>query len=142
MAWGGINPETLMGLYGIYCRPIIEYGSMVFVQISKTAMASLQKMQNDAMKICLRLPQYISIATLHKSACLPRIDERLLQIGSKLLAKLEANNGLITDLTNKKGEVAHLRSHRSPLDVLRPSLIITEHFLTQDGAARLIWWKA
>jgi hypothetical protein len=85
LAWGGIDPKTLIGLYGIYCRPIIEYGSMVFVQISKTAMASLQKVQNDAIRICLRLPRYISIETLHKSACLPRVDERLLQLGSKLL---------------------------------------------------------
>jgi hypothetical protein len=56
LALGGIDPKTLIGLYGIYC-------SMVFVQISKTAMASLQKVQNDAIRICLRLPHYISTET-------------------------------------------------------------------------------
>jgi hypothetical protein len=78
LAWSGTWPRDLIKLYMIYSRPILEYGSIAFAHAPKTNMEILQKVQDKAIRIALGLPRYISIELLHKSACPPRIGERLL----------------------------------------------------------------
>ena len=91
----------------------------------------MQKIQNRAIRICLRLPRYISVGLLHKSACLPTIKERLIQQGSNLVNKMRKGNPLINGLIEKneslvlkniiEGQGSVVRSHRSPLDIILPA---------------------
>ena len=131
LAWGGTEPKTLIRLYKVYIRSIFEYGSVCFLHCPESTMGIMQKIQNRAIRICLRLPRYISIRLLHESACLPTIKERLIQQGTKLVAKMRQANPLIRDLTIKHnrmvlnniimGRGSNVRSHRSPLDIILPA---------------------
>ena len=92
----------------------------------------MQKIQNKAIRISLKLHSYVSIKLLHEAACLPTIKERLNLLGKQILANMRLNNPLIRALANKRealnirtiretGQVSVNRSHRSPLDILLPA---------------------
>ena len=91
----------------------------------------MQKNQNKAIRISLRLPRYLSIKILHESACLPTIKERLVQQGSSLVNKMRSGNPLVNGLIEKhersvlnniiEGRGNVVRSHRSPLDIILPA---------------------
>ena len=132
LAWGGTDPKILIRLYKVYIRSIFEYGSICFLHCPESTLNIMQKIQNKAIRISLKLPQYISIKLLHESSCLPTIKERLSELGKKILTKMRLNNPLIRAMANKK-EAQNIRlirqhglnivsrSHRSPLDVLLPA---------------------
>ena len=132
LAWGGTEPKTLIRLYKVFIRSIFEYGSICFLHCPDATLNILQKIQNKAIRISLRLPSYISIKLLHESACLPTIKERLAELGKKILARMRTNNPLIRTIGNKReaqiiktiretGINDVTRSHRSPLDILLPA---------------------
>ena len=92
----------------------------------------MQKIQNRAIRICLKLPRYVSLKLLHESACLPFVRERLIQLGSGLVTKMRIGNPLIGKIIEtRENEVLQiviqgqdpnkLRSHRSPLDIILPA---------------------
>ena len=131
LAWGGTEPKTLLRLYKVYIRSIFEYGSISFLHCPETSLDVLQKIQNRAIRICLRLPRYISVKLLHESACLPTVRDRLIQQNTSLLAKMRRGNPLIYDLIHSRersilknileGRMGVIRSHRSPLDIILPA---------------------
>ena len=55
----GTDAATLMRLYKIYVRPIIEYGSVAYIAAPKSQLTRLQNIENEAIRICLRLSKYI-----------------------------------------------------------------------------------
>ena len=132
LAWGGTEPKTLLRLYKIYIRSIFEYGCVTYVHLPDTTVDILQKIQNKAIRIALRLHRYVSLKILHENACLPTVKERLRQLGMGLLWKMKQNNPLIREivqehennnlqLIRQQGQRTINRSHRSPLDILLPA---------------------
>merc|ERR1712240_485335 len=85
LAWGGTEPKTLIRLYKVFIRSIFEYGSVCFLHCPETTLNILQKIQNKAIRISLKLPAYTSIKLLHESACLPMIKARFIDLGQKIL---------------------------------------------------------
>ena len=91
----------------------------------------LQLVQNMALRIALGLPSYISTDRLHGYACVPKVKERLTELGSRLLARMKVKNVMIGNIIQQKerenlnhilrrGLCPFRRSHRSPLDILLP----------------------
>ena len=132
LAWGGTESKILIRLYKVYIRSIFEYGSVCFLHCPNATGDIMQKIQNRAIRICLRLPRYVSLRLLHESACLPFVKERLVQLGTGLVTKMRQNNPLVGEIIKKRedeimqmviqGEdLSKLRSHRSPLDLILPA---------------------
>ena len=129
LAWGGTDPKILIRLYKVYVQSIFEYGSVSFLHCPDSTMDIMQKVQNKAMRICLRLPRYVSIQLLHEASCLPTVKERLHQLGRSMVAKMRQSNPLIKAIVEKwetqnlqairqQGQINICRSHRSPLDII------------------------
>ena len=104
LAWGGTDPKTLLRLYKVYVRSIFEYGSVCFIQCPNATLDSLQKIQNKAIRICLKLPRYVSVGLLHESACLPMIKDCLHNLGAKMVAKMRESNPLLREVILKQGQ--------------------------------------
>ena len=130
LAWGGTEPKTLIRLYKVYIRSIFEYGSISFLHCPDSTLEVMQKVQNKAIRTALRLPRYVSLKLLHESAGLLPVRERLIQLGSGLVARMARNNPLIGAIVKKhKAELLQKiiqglrvnRSHRSPLDIILPA---------------------
>ena len=111
---------------------MLEYGSVSFMHCPDTTLAVLQKVQNKAIRICLRLPRYVSLGLLHEASCLPTIKERFLQLGAKLVTKMGASNPLVRGIIREReeerlrsirqhGQVNGIQPHRSPLDIILPA---------------------
>ena len=60
LANSGVEPKILIKLYKCYVRPIIEYGSASFMATSTTQFERLRRIQNEAIRVSLKLPGYIN----------------------------------------------------------------------------------
>ena len=79
-----------------------------------------QKIQNDSIRACLRLPSYIRTSLLHEYASIAPVKERLCVTATKLLGKMRKHNEHINQLVADHDPVNSTR-HFSPLDVLNSS---------------------
>ena len=113
----GVEAAVIMKLYKIYVRPIIEYGCPSFVAATQTNLSHLQKIQNEAIRISLRLPRYIRTDLLHEYGAIDMVKDRLVQMSTQLLGKMRMNNehvkALIENHTPSQDEC-----HKSPLDLI------------------------
>ena len=115
LAYHGTKPDTLMKLYKTYIRPIIEYGSISFISAPKMQLDRLQKIQNEAIRICLRLPRYIRTDLLHEYASMAPLMNRLERFNRKLIETMKKYNCHIESLVSN-----HTISDaaQSPLDTV------------------------
>ena len=102
----------------MYVRTLIEYGSSSFLAMPKSNMEKLQKIQNEAIRICLHLPRYIRIDLLHEYAGIDTIAERLKMLNQRLLATMVLTNEDIKKLANQQ-HLTQTLAPKSPLDLLR-----------------------
>ena len=115
----GVDKTVTMRLYKTYVRSLIEYGSIAFIAAPKSSLDKLQKIQNEAIRICLNLPRYIRIDLLHEYSGLNFVDKRLVHLNCNLLKSMNAHNEDIRDLLQCHKQNQEL-SPRSPLDILDP----------------------
>ena len=117
IARAGVDKVILMRLFKTYVRPLMEYGSVSFIAAPKTSISKLQKIQNEAIRICLSLPRYIRIDLLHEYASMSPVQERLVNVNRKLLKTMTEQNNDVSDmLMNHK--MTQNTLPKSPLDIL------------------------
>ena len=116
----GTKPEVLIRLYKIYIRSLFESGSTSFISASKRELAKMQKVQNEAIRISLRLPAYLSIRLLHESSGLPMLQERLKSLNGRLVTKMCNHSETIKKLKeeNLAERLSYVGRYKSPLDII------------------------
>lgn len=115
---GGATPSTLTKLYGMYIRPLFEYGSAAFLAAPKNQLEKIQKTQNEAIRVSLRLPSYIRINLMHEAASMPKLQDRLTDLNKKLLLTIKQNNEHIEHLASDRSANSISPNIISPLDIL------------------------
>ena len=114
-----VKPKTLVQLYKTYIRPIIEYGSFCFLAAPKQNMSMLEKIQNQALRICLHLPSYIRTSLLHEYASIKTLTDRLHSLNKKLLTKMSSHSADIKNLVDNYNDAENaFESAKTPLEVL------------------------
>lgn len=75
---GSLTPQALVAIYSTYIRPIVEYGSLAYSNLSATMSDRLERLQRRAARICLRLSlfQPIHHSSLLHHASLPTLSSR------------------------------------------------------------------
>ena len=116
-----VSAPVVMRLYKVYILSLIEYGSTAFMAMSKMNFAKLQRIQNEAIRICLNLPRYIRIELLHEYAGIEKIIDRLSRTNKRLLKSMAANNEHVSKLCQEHHHHPSMLP-RSPLDVLTTDL--------------------
>ena len=116
----GTKPEVLIKLYKIYIRSLFESGSISFITAPQIHLDKLQKIQNEAIRRCLRLPAYISIRLLHESSGLPLVKDRLKVFNLGLVTKMSQRNPSIRELRDEVNVLndTYVGSLKSPLDII------------------------
>ena len=120
LAQAGVEASILMKLYQCYISSLFEYGCPSFLAAPKEQLNRFQKIQNDSIRACLRLPSYIRTSLLHEYASIAPVKERLCVTATKLLGKMRKHNEHINQLVADHDLVNSAR-HFSPLDVLNSS---------------------
>ena len=88
--WGP-SPATLIQIYKQCVRPIFEYGSLSTITASDSIISKIQRLQNQFIRLALRLPKYIIPRLLHDSTGLPYVKDRLLTCAAKSLDRIAQN---------------------------------------------------
>ena len=117
LARNGVDSKTLIKLYKIYVRPITEYGSAAFVATTTTQLDRLKRIQNEAIRVCLKLPRYIRTDLLHEYASLEPITDRLLAMNHSLLSRMKTHNADVETLCDSISNVAH-KKLKSPIALI------------------------
>ena len=109
----------LVRLYKIYIQSIIEYGSLSFLAAPKQHITQLDKIQNEALRVCLHLPSYIRTPLLHEYGSIMTIQERLRALSNKLLSKMTTHSPDVKKLVdNYNADENAFKSSKTPLEAL------------------------
>lgn len=93
-----ITPSQCVKLYLSLVRPVIEYGTPCWINITGTLMDKLQILQNDALRIAFKQGRRnISIEELHREAGIPRIKQHLISC-TKNFFQRKRQDPLIVDV--------------------------------------------
>lgn len=115
-----------LSVYKSFLRPILEYGCEAFISLSSCHMDTLQRIQNEALRICLGRNKYCSIRRLHQESEVEILSDRLQCRCIRFTVRAINNNTLVgsemlNDLRDATRNVSR-KSVVSPTDVLRPLL--------------------
>jgi len=97
--WGA-NTHTLLNLYKSYIRPVIEYGSVLTADVSKSNMNKLQILQNKALRVITQRPYDTPIKELQELCNIQMIKDRLIQLKSNSLQRF-GNSELMQELVSQ-----------------------------------------
>ena len=111
----GVDAKTMIRLYKTYVRPLFEYGSISF--LPSQGIKRLQNIQNEFIRISLKIPRYIRTNLIHEAAGLELVGDRICSLNSKLLEKMNSLD-CISEIITKSKNAIPLNSFKSPLDIL------------------------
>ena len=100
-------------------RPIFEHGSLSTITTSNTIISKIQLLQNQSIRLALRLPKYISVKLLHDSSGFPYVKDRLLSRATRTLERISENPLVEESISSNKVNPAWDR-FPTPLSIIRP----------------------
>ena len=112
------KPDMLVHLYKSIIRPIFEYSSICTVSAAETHIDKFQLLQNQALRIILKAPQYVTIKDLHDLSAIPPVKDHLISFARRHLENMKAHSPLINETIEDYKRVQHIRENASILDVL------------------------
>ena len=113
----GVENTTLIKLYKTFVRPLFEYGCVATISTNQSNIQKIQRVQNEFIRVCLKLPKYISTKILHEASGLEMVIKRLEFVAKKHFEKLKKDDNVKSLIENRQSLNA-LYDCRSPLDVL------------------------
>ena len=116
--WGP-SPSTILQIYKQCVRPIFEFGSLSTITTSDTIISKIQRLQNQFIRLALRLPKYICVKLLHDSSGLLYVKGRLLSCATRTLERISRNPLVEESITFNRVNPAWDRCP-TPLSVIRP----------------------
>ena len=88
--WGP-SPTNILQIYKQCVRPIFEYIIVSTINVSKSVISNIQRVQNSFIRLALRLPKYVSARLIYEASGLPYARERLITVGQTHSARMHAN---------------------------------------------------
>ena len=95
--------NTLRTIYLSHVRPRLETGFHFTRHAAKTNLQKLQKIQNEALRLILRLPRWTNTKILHEEGKLPMIKEHLDRLHHKALKRY--SNSLLLQQMEEQLEI-------------------------------------
>ena len=81
-------------------------------------MKKIQIIQNQALRVILRIPAYVSIDDLHDCAGLPLMKHHLIDWAKKRISAMEKTSPLIKEVIEEHKSVVHIKENASTLDII------------------------
>ena len=110
----GVDNKTMIRLYQTYVCPLFEYGSISFLPAD---LKKLQQIQNEFIRLSLKLPRYLRVDLIHDAAGLELLETRLKRLNCNLMSKLIRLES-IENQVEKSLNTIPLNRYTSPLDQL------------------------
>ena len=113
------NPTLLSQLYNSTIRSIFEHSSVCIVSAANTHIEKLQIIQNEALRIILKVPAYMPIARMNDSGNQTNVKEHMLKIAKEKIKRLHESSTLVKATVEKYRSLRKSEYNTSPLDVIR-----------------------
>ena len=81
-------------------------------------MEKLQLIQNQALRVVTKSPQYMSIRDLHDCTGTLHIRDHLIQHARKRLHTMKRNTSILHEVIQDYGKVNHIQMNPSTLDIV------------------------
>ena len=108
----------MVKLYKSTIRTIFEYCSLCIINAAECHIIKLQLIQNQALRLVLRTPAYVSIDDLHDCSGIPRIKDHIIEFARKRFLSMEHRSPLIGQVIYEYSEVKHITENASALDTI------------------------
>ena len=95
-----------------------EYCSLCIVNAAECHLQKLQLIQNQALRVILRMPAYVTINDLHDCSGIPQIKDHLKNFAKKRFLNMEQRSPLIGVVIQEHEQVKHIHENTSTLDVI------------------------
>ena len=111
---------TLIGqLYNSTIRSLFEYSCVCIVSAADVHLKKLQLIQNEALRIILKVPSYIPIATMNDSGNQVNVKEHLSLIAGERIKRLRLSSYLVRRTVEAYRKLKISNFNASPLDVVK-----------------------
>ena len=94
-----LSNKAALTVYKSKVLPFFDYGDVLINNINSTLLTKLQRLQNNALRICLRSDRHTTTDDLHTQASTPRLKDRRLVHIRNLAHKRSLKQGYL-DLRN------------------------------------------
>ena len=112
------SPNVMRDLYQKTILSIFEYSAICIANATETHMRKIQIIQNQAIRVMLQTPAYVSIDDLHDCAGLLTVKPYLIGCAKKRISAMEKSSPLIKDVIEEHKRVSHIRENPSTLDII------------------------
>ena len=113
------NATLICQLYNTTIRSIFEYSSVCIVSAADVHLKKLQLIQNEALRIILKVPSYIPIATMNDSGNQVNVKEHLCLIAGERIKQLRLSSYLVRKTVEDYRKIKLSNFNVSPLDVVK-----------------------
>ena len=113
------DPNTLLTLYKSTIRSIFEYSAICFISAADCHFQKLQMIQNQALRLTLATPAYVSIKDLHDCAGIQPLHKHLTDFAQKRLTFMKRTSPIITPTIEEHQKVKHIKENPSALDIIK-----------------------
>ena len=112
------NPDILAHIYKAIIRPIFEYSALSMISAANVHLNKLQLIQNQALRVVLGTPAYVSIKDLHDCSGIKEMKAHLISHAKRRLEALLKTSPLLHKTVSDYSQVKHIVENASVLDVL------------------------
>ena len=112
------NPTLLAQLYNSTIRSIFEHSSICIVRAANTDLEKLQLIQNEALRVILKVPAYMPIVRMNDCGNQENVKKHLMSVAKVKIRRLHENSSLVRATVEKFKSIKKSEYNTSPLDVI------------------------
>ena len=112
------KPFIILSLYKSTIRSIFEYASICILTAADCHLRKIQLVQNQALRLTLNTPTYVSIHDLHDCSGLDMLKHHLSSFAKQRLTTMKRLSPLIQPAIDEHRNVQHIKENASILDII------------------------
>ena len=113
------NLTLLAQLYKATIRSIFEHSSICIISAADTHLQKLQLIQNEALRIILKVPAYMPITRMNDSGNQVNVKDHLLTVAKQKIKRLYEESLLVKATVRKFRNTKSSQYNTSPLDLIQ-----------------------
>ena len=108
----------MIHLYKSMIRPTFEYGSIAIISAADVHLEKLQLLQNQALRVVMNCPRYVSLKDLHDCTGTPFIKSNLIADAKHRLQVMKTNSPIVGNVIDQYLAIRHIQENTSPLYII------------------------
>ena len=113
------NPTILSQLYNSIIRSIFEYSAVCIVSAANVHLQKMQVIQNEALRIILKVPAYMPISTMNDGSNQKNVKAHLCTVAKDKIRRLYEDSSLVRKTVSNFRLIKNNTYNASPLDVVQ-----------------------